>query len=561
MPKVTINGRELEYKPGQMILQVANAAGIEIPQYCYHPGLSIVASCRICLAECWAPNPRNGNKLEYMGKLLPTCQTPCSEGMVVYTDSPRAIQNQKAVMEYLLINHPLDCPVCDQAGECHLQDYSYEYGRSVSRFEETKVKQPKKDLGPHVYLYSDRCIMCTRCVRFTREVTATAELMVEGRGNMEQIDVFPGVPLANELSANVVDLCPVGALLDKDFLFAQRVWFLKSTPSIDGITASGDNILIEHNEGRIYRLKPRTNMEVNKWWISDEIRYGWKFVHAENRLRGAEHMKFGKRISCEFARAYTELVEGVRAAIGSSKRLALMVSPMLASEEAYLLAKAALALDPKAVFAVGPIPRHGQDKTFPGGYTMLAEKCPNARGVRRVLEAVSSARGTSGGPVVSFEELSAWVNKGASTDLAALILTGNYPSDWVTSDFARAISSNTSLFTALIDTLPSALSTAAQVVMAGATWAEKAGSFENHKNRIQAFEQAIEPIDLARPEGQIALDILAHASGLGRPELYNAANTRREMAAEYATLSVFETEVSYPSVEVRQEADMQVVEL
>ena len=304
MPTITINGKVCEFRsgpgvPAPMILQVANANGIEIPQYCYHDGLSIVASCRICLAEVWQPNPRNNNTLEPIPKLVPTCQTACSDGMVVYTDTPKAIANQKSVMEYLLINHPLDCPVCDQAGECYLQDYSYEYGRGVSRFEEEKVKQPKKNLGPHVYLYSDRCIMCTRCVRFTREVSGTAELLVQGRGNREEIDIFPGVPLDNELSANVVDLCPVGALLDKDFLFAQRVWFLKSTPSIDGITASGDNLQVDTNDGKVYRFRPRTNMKVNKWWISDEIRYGWKHVHSPERLRTPRRrQRSGSRCYC-----------------------------------------------------------------------------------------------------------------------------------------------------------------------------------------------------------------------------------------------------------------------
>jgi NADH-quinone oxidoreductase subunit G len=215
------------------------------------------------------------------GKLQPTCQMPASEGMVVYTNSPKAIANQKSVMEYLLINHPLDCPVCDQAGECTLQDFAYRYGRSSSRFEETKVKQPKKDLGPNVYIYSDRCIMCTRCVRFAREWPETSELLIDGRGNKSQIDVFPGEALANEMASNVIDLCPVGALLDKDFLFTQRVWFLKSTPAIDPITASGDNIWVEHNQGKLFRFKPRTNMSVNKWWITDEVRYGWKFVHSD----------------------------------------------------------------------------------------------------------------------------------------------------------------------------------------------------------------------------------------------------------------------------------------
>ena len=227
MPTITINDKVCEFEPGQVILQVALDHEIEIPHYCYHPGLSIVANCRICLAEVWAPNPRNDDKLEPIPKLLPTCQSAAGEGQV-YTDSPKAIANQKAVMEYLLINHPVDCPVCDQAGECYLQDYAYQYGRGVSRFHEPKIKQLKKDLGPHVLLYADRCIMCTRCVRFAQEVTGTSELLVQGRGAHEQIDVFPGLALDNELSANVIDICPVGALLDKDFLFQQRVWYLLS---------------------------------------------------------------------------------------------------------------------------------------------------------------------------------------------------------------------------------------------------------------------------------------------------------------------------------------------
>jgi len=488
MPKITIDGRQCDFTPGQMIIQIANDNGIAIPQYCYHPGLSIVASCRICLAEVWAPNPRNEGKLEYMGKLLPTCQTAASEGMVVYTSSPKSVANQKAVMEYLLINHPLDCPVCDQAGECTLQDYSYEYGRGQSRFEESKVKQPKKDLGPHVYLYSDRCIMCSRCVRFTREVSGTAELMVESRGNQSQIDVFPGVALENELSANVIDLCPVGALLDKDFLFTQRVWFLKETPSIDGITSSGDNISIHHNDGVIYRLKPRNNPAVNKWWISDEIRYGWKFVHSTERLRSPVHVRFGKRAECDWTRAYTEAVAGLKAGIGSTKRLGVMISPMLSCEDAYLLARAALALDSRVQFAIGPVPSDGQDKTFPGGYTIRAEKAPNARGVRRVLSAMAGAAT----PVIEFDEFCRMAG-----DFGAVILTGNYPSQWVTEDLERAIAGK---FSVLIDTLPNRLTDKVDVLLPGATWAEKAGTFENHAGRLQAFEQAIKVIELAKPE-------------------------------------------------------------
>src|SRR3954447_15642987 len=292
MPKINVDGKEIDAKPGQMILQACLDAGMPLPHYCYHPGLSIPASCRICLVE-----------VEGLPKLVPSCQTPIRDGMVVHSNSSKAIANQKQVMEYLLINHPLDCPVCDQAGECLLQDYSYQYGRSQSRFEEDKAKKPKKDVGDNVYLYADRCIMCTRCVRFTREVSGTSELFVEGRGHREEIAIFPGQPINNKLSGNVVDLCPVGALLDKDFLFKQRVWLLKQTPSISPIDAGGENIFLEHNEGIIYRIKPRYNAEVNEWWISDDTRYSFKCVHDKLRLNRAMKTQFGTQVQTPFNHA------------------------------------------------------------------------------------------------------------------------------------------------------------------------------------------------------------------------------------------------------------------
>src|SRR6476620_3375639 len=302
MPKITVDGRVIDAKQGQMVLQACNDADVPIPQYCYHPGMSIVASCRICLVE-----------VEGIPKLVPACQTPVRDGMVVYSTSPKAIANQKQTMEYLLINHPLDCPVCDQAGECLLQDYSYQYGRSQSRFEEDKHKKPKKDVGLNVLLYNDRCIMCTRCVRFTREISGQSELFVEGRGHKEEISIFPGKPLDNKLSANVVDLCPVGALLDKDFLFKQRVWLLKETASISPADAGGENIWIHHNEGVVYRIKPRYNAEVNQWWISNDTRYSFKPVHDEKRLTSARRTQYGSQVDTEFSHALEEAVTGLKA--------------------------------------------------------------------------------------------------------------------------------------------------------------------------------------------------------------------------------------------------------
>ena len=550
MPTITINDKVCEFEPGEMILQVALDNEIEIPHYCYHPGLSIVANCRICLAEVWAPNPRNDNKLEPIPKLLPTCQTAAGEGQVVYTDSPKSIANQKAVMEYLLINHPVDCPVCDQAGECYLQDYSYQYGRGVSRFKEQKIKQVKKDLGPHVLLYADRCIMCTRCVRFAQEVTGTSELLVQGRGATEQIDIFPGIPLDNELSANVIDICPVGALLDKDFLFQQRVWFLKSTPSIDGLTCSGDNIWIEHNQGKIYRIKPRTNMDVNKWWITDEVRYGWKFVHDENRqtvpaVRGEDPFD-----ETEAAIAYESTYAKTNELLGAAKQLAVVISPMLTCEDSYLLARYAMAHDAEVTFSIGPVPSSGENKTFPGGYTAHAEKAPNARGVRRVLEKFAAN-------VLDYEAILGRLRSHNGID--TLLITGNYASDWVTSDLIQAIDSTPGRRVILIDTLPTALTDRAEAVIPGATWAEKAGTFENVNNRLQAFERAIQPIDYCKSEAQIALDLEADRTG-EQPQVYDAAQIRRTMA-DVHDLKEFVNDVHLPAEAHLVDSDMEVVPL
>ncbi|MEX0777275.1 MAG: molybdopterin-dependent oxidoreductase [Phycisphaeraceae bacterium] len=549
MPKITIDGQQFEFEGKKMILQVAQDNGAAIPHYCYHPGLSIVASCRICLAEVAQANPKTA-AVEMIPKLMPTCQTPAADGMVVHTNSPKSLANQKAVMEYLLINHPLDCPVCDQAGECYLQDYSYQYGRAGSRFEEMKIKQPTKDIGPHVKLYSDRCIMCSRCVRFTREVTGTSELGVFGRGNREQIDVFPGKPLDNELSGNVVDICPVGALLDKDFLFSQRVWFLSKTPSIDGITASGDNIFLEWNEGRMYRIKPRTNHSVNKWWISDEIRYGWKFVHSEDRLGTPRRMQYGTQVECEWKRAYQDAVEGLRkvATEKGAGAIALLVSPMLSCEEAYLLAKFVRELDAAAVLGVGPIPRQGEDKEFPGGYKVYAEKCPNARGVRRALELVAGDGNAQ--QVLAYEDFVKKLSDKA-TKVGAVVVTGNYPSKWTTKESTAATSRK---FVVLIDTLPNDLSPKADVILPGATWAEKAGTFENAGGLLQTFQQAIPVSELAKSEGQIALDLHAVATQSGARR-YDAAEVRAAMGG------VFASDVQHPVSHGAETLDMEYVEL
>ena len=491
MPTITIDGKHLDFEKGQSILEVAHDNGIDIPHYCYHPSLSVVASCRICLAEVWAPNPRNDNKIEPMPKLLPTCQTPAGDGHVVYTSSPKATANQKAVMEMYLNHHPIDCPTCDQSGECTLQDYAYEYGRGVRRCDTEKITQSKKDIGDNIMLYGDRCIMCTLCVRFTEEVTGTSELYIDGRGVHECIDVFPGKGINNELSGNVVDICPVGALLDKDFMFKQRVWLLSSTPSIDPLTSSGDNINIEHNNNQIYRVKPRENLKINQFWITDEVRYGWKFVYDETRIT---EMDEDSEIN-----AANKLQEATN--------IALLVSPMISCEDAWLLGQLIRGIDSEAIIGVGPIPTVSKDKVFKSGFTLRAEKAPNARGVRRALsdaldyEAWKSQIGTAG----------------------TVVVTGNYPEAWETPNIAD----NQTLI--LIDTLANNLTERADVFLPAATWAEKAGTFENCDNKLQIFELAVQPAGKSQAEGQIAMNLQALVEDC-LTTTFNAATVRLRMA-------------------------------
>jgi NADH-quinone oxidoreductase subunit G len=524
-----IDGKKVSWEGKKMILQVAQDNGIEIPSYCYHPGLSIVASCRICLGEIESPDPKDPAKLVKVPKLVPFCQTPAGDGMKATTKSEKSRANQKAVMEFLLINHPLDCPVCDQAGECYLQDYSYKYGRSESRFLEDKAKKAKKDVGNHILLYSDRCIMCTRCVRFTREVSGTSELAVFGRGHKEEIDVFPGRPVNNPLSANVVDLCPVGALLDKDFLFSQRVWFLKSTPSISPMNAGGENIEIHHNEGRIYRIKPRFNKDVNKWWISDEARYGFDFVHAPDRLRAPEKLSAaGGREELTWEDACSHAGELLRASVaknGSGSTLCVL-SAFDSTEEIYLQIKYVRSIDPGAWLVLPPVRVDGEDQVFKNPatgqatFTLRAEKAPNRRGAEKMLAYFGGNRCT--------------LAEAASKKLAAAVVSSDPVRPHNVEERTRAAASIPTIIR--LGMRPGGLYERATLSLPTCSWAEKSGVYENADGKVQPFAQAIPPMEDTRSAGRIFWDLLALG---GR---YDASATRSVMASgtglpEYAGIA------------------------
>ncbi|HZT81469.1 MAG TPA: 2Fe-2S iron-sulfur cluster-binding protein, partial [Gemmataceae bacterium] len=274
MAVVIVNNQPVDIGNERLnLIQAAQKAGVFIPHYCWHPALTVVASCRMCLVEVGEKRPDGSVAMQ--PKVVPACQTPAKDNTVVVTDSPRAKAAQAGTLEDLLLNHPLDCPVCDKAGECLLQDYSYRFGRAESRMIDDKRTPPNKpEISSTITLFTDRCIMCSRCVRFTREISGTAELEVVHRGDHAEIDIFPGEPLENKLAGNVVDLCPVGALCSKDFLYKQRVWFLKTQESVCADCSTGCSIHLDGNKSIIYRLRPRYNPQANGYFMCDEGRYG-----------------------------------------------------------------------------------------------------------------------------------------------------------------------------------------------------------------------------------------------------------------------------------------------
>jgi NADH-quinone oxidoreductase subunit G len=275
MPKFTLNDQEIEAKPGQTIIQAAQDHGIQIPHYCYHQDLPIDGNCRMCLVE-----------VEKMPKLTPACTTIVGEGMVVNSVNDRVKESVRGVLQFLLVNHPVDCPVCDQAGECRLQDYYMVYGLHTSEIPlEMKVRKRKVvDLGEMVVLDQERCVLCSRCIRFFDHVTGTGEMQFFGRGDHVAIGTFEDRPLTNPYSGNVVDICPVGALTSRDFRFKARVWFLNSTDSVCAGCSTGCTVRIDHRDGTLFRLLPRRNAEVNKSWLCDEGRLSFHNLEAGERL-------------------------------------------------------------------------------------------------------------------------------------------------------------------------------------------------------------------------------------------------------------------------------------
>jgi NADH-quinone oxidoreductase subunit G len=323
--EIEVNGVSLEAKPGQMLIEVTDAADIYVPRFCYHRNLSVAANCRMCLVE-----------VENAPKPMPACATPVANGMKVFTKSAKAIAAQKAVMEFLLINHPLDCPICDQGGECELQDIAMGFGRGISRYTEGKRVVADKDLGPLVSTDMTRCIHCTRCVRFGQEIAGIQELGTIGRGENTEISAFIEKSVDHELSGNIIDLCPVGALNSKPYRFTARAWEMVQLPTISPHDCVGANLYAHVKQGKLKRIVPRTNDAINEGWATDRDRFSYEGIYATDRLETPIVRDDGEWRQCSWEEALDIAAEGLRRA---GADLSALVSPSATLEEGHLIAR------------------------------------------------------------------------------------------------------------------------------------------------------------------------------------------------------------------------------
>jgi NADH-quinone oxidoreductase subunit G len=506
MPKLTVNGKDVEVPAGTNLIEAARAVGVEVPHYCYHPGLSIAGQCRLCMVD-----------IEKTPRPTIACNTVAAEGMVVQTETDRVRETRKSIMEFHLINHPLDCPVCDQAGECWLQIYYMQHGLYDPRMTDEKVHKPKAvPLGPHVILDAERCILCSRCVRFCDEITGTGELGIFERGDQSEIGLFPGQELDNKYSANVVDICPVGALTDRDFRFQVRVWYLDTAKSICPGCARGCNIEVHvnrrrphHAEGRrVARLKPRFNADVNKWWICDAGRYGFGFVDTPDRLLAPARRQGGASRDATWDEAIGAVAGAFRGL--SPEQIGVIASPKMSNEDLFALRRLLDLRGVRQVASQVPPRAPGDEDKF----LIRADKNPNSRGAelmglggdaRAVLEAARARQ---------IKLL--WI---FGHDLMASAL----PEREVL-EALRAV--ETVVFTGSNANWTSAH---AHWVLPAAAWVEREGTYTNFEGRVQRFRLAVEPLGQALAEWEIIGRVLAP---LGEaPSATRAEHWFRQLAA------------------------------
>lgn len=497
MPKVTINGTEIEVEKGTTLLRAAAQAGYEVPHFCYHPALSIPANCRMCLVE-----------VEGAPKLLPSCYSEVNDGMVVQTKSERVVKAQKAVLEFILVNHPVDCPICDQAGECKLQDYYMAYDAQESRLRAEKQSKVKVfPIGPEVLYDGERCILCTRCIRFCEEITGTNELTTVQRGDSTEIRPFPGRELDNAYSVCTADICPVGALTSRDFRFKCRVWLLSSTDSVCTGCSNGCNIHLEHFRNEIQRYRPRYNPEVNDYWMCDAGRLTYKEVHTDRLLRPTNN---GATLSWHaVAETAADKLARTIEEVGTD-HFGFVLSAQASCEDLYLAKRFA-----SEVLGGVRLYQAGKPDGDEDDFLIKKDKNPNTRGIETVF-ADSEVR--------SFEALQSDLGKGAIK--ALYMMESETPT---TSEGRQSFLEALDLldFFVFQSRHSSDLAARAHIALPAATHAETTGTFVNIHGIAQEFEQAFAPHGDSLPHWQIFMRI---AKKMGTPLTYTFVHQiRKEM--------------------------------
>ena len=518
MINVQVDGAWKQFPKGTRLIEACMQAGSYVPHYCYHPALSSPGNCRMCLIEMGTPKmgPDRKPELGEDGRPLInwsprpaiSCAIEVSEGLGVRTKSPLVEECRKGVMEFLLINHPLDCPICDKAGECRLQEFSVEYGNDSSRFNDPKVKKPKHvDIGERIVLDDERCILCSRCIRFMKEVAKDDVLGFVDRGSHTTLTVHPGKRLDSNYSLNTVDICPVGALTSKDFRFKMRVWFLKETKTIDTNCGTGSNILIGSRENKVHRITPRENEAVNAYWLPDSHRLNYTYIHREDRLK--EPLVSGG--SVRWKDAIAAAAESLKAHVGAAT--AIIASGRMTNEELFLASRLAKTLGTELI----DIRARAQKGD---GFLVSDDGNPNTRGAK-LFGATGSAPGSR------LPEIAAGI---ASGKITSLVVLGENPLHCGLSEID--LSKLTSLVT--LDILPNESLKFSKVVLPGSASAEKRGSMVNINGRLQRLNRALTAPGHARDDWEILSDLL---KGLGAEGASSLEELFKQMAATTPALS------------------------
>jgi NADH-quinone oxidoreductase subunit G len=527
--KVKVDGHEIKVPKttpdpisGQPIpttmIQACELAKVDVPHYCYHPKLPVAGNCRMCLVEFGTPvlgpdrkpilNPGGTPRIAKSPRPAIACATPISPGMEIYTNTPGVKQMREGVLEFLLINHPLDCPICDQAGECKLQEYSADYGQSASRFVEPKVHKPKAvDLGPRIVLDDERCILCTRCIRFTRDIAGDDALGIVNRGSYSTLTAYPGKVFDNNYTLNTVDICPVGALTSKDFRFQMRVWFLKETRSICTSCATGCNIIVGSREEKVYRYTPRQNDAVNGPWMCDYGRLNYKWIGRADRLKDVLVRDVGQASSLSpshkesetgatpvlrkttWTAALSEIANTLKNAAHGS--VAIVASARQTNEELWLLKK----LADKFGAMTDSIGRFGEGDRL----LLNTDRNPNKSGARLIGICQASA-GIKMMPIAQF------IRAGK---IKTLIVFGeDVTKNGIGADLLGRLET-----LIVSDILPNETTKLAHYLLPGCAHVEKRGTFTNIKGRVQKFMKAVEPPGDARPEWDFLHDLFHSVTG------------------------------------------------